>query len=352
MEHLMSSKVFPEWESYCSKNKWEDPKDTSSKPKHLTYCNALGGKTQSGKDESLPLRSLDAYAKKVQALLSARQKISSDLFALQEVGDADAVAEIFPPEEFNIIYFAPQNPEDVLAQNIAFAVSKSGAVKVLKSAPYNELGITSYQGRKIRPGLELIADVQGTQIAFLNVHLKASCRSKPLGNETQKNDCGDFRKQVPALESWIEKQAIAKREFMILGDWNRTVLASDRPPNGQNYDLKYPARMDGHSQAKAPLTPQTSVGSLVQEISDYSPEGATLTVVESKVSARKKKVVGEEWDRVCHLGIDHFALSPGLLKRYGTTQMQATGRDYGDNAYGLDKAKPSDHCPLTLDLPF
>ena len=52
MEHMMSSKVFNEWRAYCEPLGWVEPANGVEKPKHLTYCNALNGKTMSGKSES------------------------------------------------------------------------------------------------------------------------------------------------------------------------------------------------------------------------------------------------------------------------------------------------------------
>lgn len=355
MEHMMSSNVFKEWRDFCKQRGWVEPENGVDKPKHLTYCNALNGRTMSGKPESLPLHTEANYAKKLQALSSVRSALSSDLFALQEIGDDEAVSEVFPPTEFDVYFVKPANPEDVLAQNIAFVVRKDGKVRVKKAEPYAALGIMSFEGRKIRPGLQLIADVEGTEVAFLNVHLKAGCRSEPLGAESRAHACGDFRKQVPPLEDWIEGQAKARRAFVILGDWNRTLLESDLTPEqrakGQNYDKKHPARVDSKDSAASPLPATTKVGSMLKEISDNDPRGASLVVARSVVNARRKTIEGEGWDHVCHLGIAHFALSPSLANRYPKQVAIATGQDYGDSAYALDKAKPSDHCPLTLVIP-
>lgn len=355
MEHMMSSKVFKEWRAYCEPLGWVEPAKGVEKPKHLTYCNALNGKTMSDKPESLPLHTESDYGQKLQALRSARMALKSDLFALQEIGDEEAVSEVFPPSEFDVYFSKPKNPDDTLAQNIAFAVRKAGKVKVVKAEPYDALGIMSFEGRKIRPGLQLLADVDGTEVAFLNLHLKAGCRSEPLGDESRLHACGDFRKQVPPLEAWVEAQAKAKRDFVVLGDWNRTLLESDLTPQqrkkGANYDTKHPARIDTKDSAASPLLPSIKVGSMLSEISDDEPKGASVVVARSEISARKKAVEGEEWDHVCHLGIDHFALSSSLADRYAKRMPVAKGQDYGDAAYAHDKARPSDHCPSTLVIP-
>lgn len=62
----------------------------------------------------------------------------------------------------------------------------------------------------------------------------------------------------------------------------------------------------------------------------------------------------ERYDKVCHDSIDNFALSDSLLKAQGVEKnmLTAKGADYGADAYGVDRARPSDHCAVTLALPL
>jgi exonuclease III len=190
------------------------------------------------------------------------------------------------------------------------------------------------------------------------VHLKASCRSQPISAPTRpgyaddrrweeiQQGCKVMRKQVPQLEAWVEVQTRKRALYMIVGDWNRDLRR----------DLQLPARLTPGESATSPITESTQIGSLLKEISDDEPKGAWLGVVKVDITARRKTMKAPDqrsYDKVCHDAIDNFALSDTLLKALGVDkeQLVATGADYGADAYGVDRARPSDHCPVTLLLP-
>jgi exonuclease III len=356
LQHMMSPTIFDEWALFCKKYDWNEDNVKAAgvdKPKRLTYCNAHNGQLfPTTMEESKPLQTKAAFAEKVAALVKRRAELNSDIFALQEVSDEGAVASIFPPAQWNIIASKAE-----ISQNIAFAVRKDSGVKIISSKQIDELAQEDEGGRKVRPGLQLIIEVSGKRMALLNVHLKAACRGQPISEPRRpgyadnkrwrdiQQGCAVMRKQVPVLENWIESQARAKMLFMIVGDWNRDFKR----------DLPLPARLDGDESPQLPLTPATRVGSMLKEISDNEPEGAWVALIMPSIQARKKDVKAADQksaEKVCHQGIDNFALSESLIKLLGVDRksLKATGVDYGDTAYGVDKAMPSDHCPVTLKL--
>jgi hypothetical protein len=118
--------------------------------------------------------------------------------------------------------------------------------------------------------------------------------------------------------------------------------------------VKYSGLTEGES-AKSPIKADTKIGSMMKELSDDEPKGSYLTIATTKITARKKTVRGPDaksYDTTCHQGIDNFVLSDSLMKMLGATKetLTAVGADYGPDAYGVDKAMPSDHCPVTLGL--
>jgi exonuclease III len=154
-----------------------------------------------------------------------------------------------------------------------------------------------------------------------------------------------MRKQVPELENWVEAQTRAGANYMIVGDWNRDLKR----------DLMLPARLTEGQSAKSPITADTKIGSMMKELSDDEPKGSYLTIATTNINARKKTVRAPDaksYDTTCHQGIDSFVLSDSLMKMLGATKetLSVTGADYGAEAYGVDKAMPSDHCPVTLKL--
>jgi exonuclease III len=355
---MMSPAIFAEWSKFCSVYGWNEDNVKAAgvaKPKRLTYCNAHNGLLfPTTVPESKPLQTTSAFAEKIAALVKRRKELNSDIFALQEVSDANAVASIFPTSEWTIV----ASKADI-SQNIAFAIKKSAAIKVISHRQIDELAQVDDTGHRVRPGLELTIDTEGKRLVMLNVHLKASCRGQPIsapnrpGYANNKRwreiqmGCEVMRKQVPELEAWVEAQTLKKAYYMILGDWNRDFKR----------DLSMPARLETDESPKLALTPATKVGSLIKEISDNEPEGAWLAIAQLKIKARNKSVSAPDQKRkekVCHVGIDNFAVSDSLMRALSLDRqsLKAYGEDYGDDAYAVDKAMPSDHCPITLNLPM
>jgi exonuclease III len=356
LEHMMSQTAFDEWSAFCSIYGFSEDNVLAAgvkKPKKMAYCNAHNGLLfPTTIEESKPLQNKAAFEEKVSALAKRRAELDSDVFALQEAGDAASVHRIFPPDQWSVVTTTAE-----ISQNIAFAVRKKSAIKVVSSRQIDSLAQSDDKGRSVRPGLELVIEHGGNRLVLLNVHLKASCRGQSISapkrpgyadnarwNEI-KQACNVMRKQVPALEAWIETQARAGTMFMILGDWNRDMKR----------DLVLPARLDPAENAQDPIADSTRIGSMIKEISDGAPKGAWIDLVRSSITARKKTTQQpgqKKSEPVCHMGIDHFALSESLTNFLGVDpkSLTATGNDYGPLAYGVDKARPSDHCPITLSL--
>jgi hypothetical protein len=358
LEHMMSEAIFDEWAAFCAKYNWDEDKVKAAgvvKPKRLTYCNAHNGFLfPTTVLESKPLQTRAAFAEKVEAIMRRRSELNSDIFALQEVSDEAAVRRIFSPLDWDVYTTKADIP-----QNIAFAVRKNADLKIVSIRQIDELAQKDDSGHHVRPGLELTVARENKRLTILNVHLKASCRAQLLNDpkrpgyaddkrwEEIQQGCKVMRKQVPVLEAWVEAQTRARARYMIVGDWNRDLKR----------DLSFPVRLTEGENAKSPITDSTRIGSMLKEISDNEPPGAWLAVVFPNITARLKTMKAPDQKRadpVCHLSIDHFALSDSLVKSMGVDKISlvAEGADYGPEAYGVTKARPSDHCPVTLSLPW
>jgi hypothetical protein len=191
LDHLMGEAVVGRWEAACAPHGWDDATARAAgKPVTLTYCDALSGQAWSCGDhqESLALRTPEAYAQKVAALLARAAVLDADIYAFQEVSDADAVARLLPPGAY-AIYVIPA----AVAMNVAFAVRKDlaqGATvgsldRLSMSAPADRIdrtnpGSCSPGSYRTRPEPELTLNLADRSIALLNVHLKSGCRSDPI----------------------------------------------------------------------------------------------------------------------------------------------------------------------------
>jgi hypothetical protein len=356
LQHMMSPTTFDEWAAFCSKYSWREDFVKAAgviKPKRLTYCNAHDGFLFPTKiEESRPLHTREAFAEKTEALVKRRAELNSDIFALQEVGDEAAVKSIFPAAQWDVVATKAD-----ISQNIAFAVRRDSGVKIIQSRQIDDLALRDDAGHQVRPGLELTVQYNGKRLVMLNIHLKAACRGQPISAPSRpgyadgkrwreiQQGCQVMRNQVPVLEAWIEKQARAESLFMILGDWNRDLKR----------DLQMQARLFTDESPHQPITEATQIGSMIKEISDGEPQGAWVAVIIPKIKAGNKPVQSPDQkskEKTCHLGIDNFALSDSLMTLLGVDRkaLKATGTDYGAEAYAVDKAMPSDHCPVTLKL--
>ena len=384
LEHMMSEAVFEKWTKACKPYDWDDrAARRAGKPVNLTYCDAHSGRDWpcADRQEALALRTSDAFEKKVEALRTRAIELDSDIYAFQEVSDAEAIARILPPDQYEIL-FIPDN----IAINVGFAVRKELA-PATSVRQVRELSVCGLHERtnpaepsscidgasRTRPGLELSLNTGNQTVSLLNVHLKSSCRSHPVSNppldklnaracqsegfdqakataqyrNSVRRGCSHMRDQVPAIEAWVESQANAGNAFMILGDFNRDFERELR--------TRMPARLDG-ADAIAPIFPGSKIGSLLKEISDNNPDGAYLYLVRQKLKGRDRNCLAADGQsykvRTCYRNLDHFLIGKYWAEAVSENPggLTSFGRDYGDKGYCEANARPSDHCPFTLEI--
>ncbi|MEO7774452.1 MAG: endonuclease/exonuclease/phosphatase family protein [Steroidobacteraceae bacterium] len=155
-------------------------------------------------------------------LASYARKLDADVIALQEVEDERTAREVFPGYQF--CFTARRD-----LQNVGFAIRKG--VPFRCGADLVDLSLRD----SVRRGASLVLLPGSPQeIHMLAVHLKSGCSRKPI--DSYESACGTLRRQVPALEAWIDSQAEAGRRFAVLGDFNRD-LRNERDAPGLWRDL-------------------------------------------------------------------------------------------------------------------
>lgn len=226
---------------------------------------------------------------------------------------------------------------------------------------------------RTRPGLELTLNTGDRTLALLNVHLKSSCRNYPVDEPpfdtltaracnspdfdqveataeyraSVARGCVLLRDQVPVIEDWVEAQAKAGNDFMVLGDFNRNFVGE--------LQRGMPARLDG-TDARDPILPGTEIGSMLKEVSDNRPDGTFLYLARQNIDGHDRTCHtpdGQTYKvRTCHEGIDHFLIGERWAEAVTAEpkRLTSTGQDYGDDAYCAAHARPSDHCPVTLEI--
>jgi endonuclease/exonuclease/phosphatase family metal-dependent hydrolase len=339
-EHLMSEERFEEWKTFCGKLDWPDSRDQTlsdeiraelkRKPKRLTYCNALGWPKA--------VRVLSDHKEKVASLRALSEQLQSDIYFFQEVSDAKAIQELINDKDYVSVSSFELLKDVTMPQNVGIAYRKGVFDKeptILLNTDVMVLHESkSGEKRPVRPGIELHGSINGKELAFLNLHMKSSCHEYELDNT--KADCQTYAKQVHQIEMWIEKMADAGKDFVLLGDFNRAF----------DIDSSYEARSDGGS-AQASPTKESQTRSFLHEINDGNPDNVSIYYAPN-VFVRKHS----DWN--CYEKIDRFFLNKTfaetIIWKTPELGLAAKGKNYPD--FGKDKVKPSDHCPITLELPL
>lgn len=235
-------------------------------------------------------RSPDAFTR----LAKYAKRLDADVIAVQEVESKRALARVFDPTRYTF-----HVTSDTSTQRTGFVVDKRLSVRV--HADYTLLA----QGG-LRSGADIELLWNGTWIRMLSVHLKSGCFDKPL---THDGACIKLNAQVPILESWMDARAAQGAPFVVLGDFNRRLFASEK--DGMWLDLD-----DGEP-----------------------PESDLFSPTQGQVSRC--------WQGQHPKFIDHIVLSRSLHSTFAAGAFWELLYDDDDKPYRRDL---SDHCPIAVRL--
>jgi endonuclease/exonuclease/phosphatase family metal-dependent hydrolase len=181
---------------------------------HLAYPITAGCRPRT-KDE---LDELKAYA----------YNLNADIVALQEVASKQAVEQLFPSEQWQVIVSARPDSEGYecrdsgrpsTQQKVAFAVKNE--IEVKRVEQLEELGL---ERPGLRFGLQLEVATTSFQLNLLNVHMKSGCFVDNY-SRSDTESCATFAKQAPILDNWVESQEQSGKAFVVLGDFNHRLTA-------------------------------------------------------------------------------------------------------------------------------
>lgn len=376
-EHLMSASVFERWQSFCAPLGWRDtPAD--HRPRGLPYCDALNGQDLQGRFIFGPQHTRQALQSKFQQLAQLIHTNRPDLLLMQEVTDAEAVRSVLGPDW--IIHTTAEHwSGEPISQHLAIAWPKyrflaPPQVEIIGGLAHRIPG----EGRITRPGLAVylrlstlpdsqsllasrstkilhrqtsLADNQihppssSQTLAILNVHLKAGCRYGRLDLELshqphrkwrRKIACHLLQSQIPALQTWLNRQIASGHAVLISGDFNRDV--QDEIRRVSTVPLP-PASRTTKTQA----VPETIAG-ILPTLQQNLPSGVRLTLIPSGHYGKRAP---------CHHHIDPFLLGGNLSPWLRTSPEDLLVQVIPFmESLSLDKPRPSDHCPHLLRLPL
>ncbi|MDO4904211.1 MAG: hypothetical protein Q4A16_01430 [Lautropia sp.] len=345
-EHLMSRTRFEHWRQFCSRHHWQEPQ-TEKRPPGLTYCDALSGRNQQGQLIHAPVRTLADLDAKIHQLAALVQNARPDLVLMQEVGDREAAAQVLG-QGWTIHTSAERWQGRPIAQHLVLAWRSGHFVPEPRVELIEAISQQTEDGHVTRPGLAAYLDLpSGLNLAVLNVHLKAGCRHGRLERSISRqptrywrrlNACRTLQAQIPALESWVDRQIEAGRQVLISGDFNRDL----------HEELKtgMPARADGSPAGQLIHRAEDArrISSLLAEIDDDTPPGARFALIRNGPYRRHAD---------CHRHITPFLLSHGLAEHLQQPLERLSVQVLPfDAPLSLARPRPSDHCPHLLALPL
>ena len=145
--------------------------------------------------------------------------LNADVIALQEVDGPGIAATIFPPDRYTL-YFT----HDDVVQRVGVAVRNG--IRVHQNPDLTALDVIPMARYRLRSGADLTLDLPSGPLRLLAVHLKTGCQRDKL-DSSRRPQCGTLRSQIPALQGWIAQRRREGVPFIILGDFNRWMDASD-----------------------------------------------------------------------------------------------------------------------------
>jgi endonuclease/exonuclease/phosphatase family metal-dependent hydrolase len=221
------------------------------------------------------------------------QRLAADVVAVQEVDGEEALRRVFPEAEYD--YHVTSQRE---VQRAGFAYRKG-----LEVERHPDLEALNVGG--VRSGADLTLRANGQSLRLLSVHLKSACFSASL--RSPKAACVKLALQLPVLERWIDERAAAGEPFLVLGDFNRRLNASDE---------------------------------FYAELDDGEPPNADLTLLSDGY-------VSKCWEGKYPELIDHMLLSRDALPWLKPGSFAQLEYELADARF---KQRLSDHCPISVVL--
>jgi exonuclease III len=134
--------------------------------------------------------------------------LDADVIAFQEIETLQAARKVFKPTSYQLFI---ENRTDAL--RTGFAVRQG--IPVIQHPDFAELNVSG----GLRHGTDITLTVASQAIRLLSVHLRSGCWGKSLNSNT--NACKKLKRQLPALERWIDARAAEGIPFIVMGDFNR-----------------------------------------------------------------------------------------------------------------------------------
>lgn len=162
---------------------------------------------------------------KLQAYASG---LKSDIVALQEVASVQAVAQLFPQDQWQIVLSQRPDSEPFTCRRTGFTSTQQKVAFAVRKG----IAITNVQFREefglempgLRHGLEITVESAFGPLTLLNLHMKSGCFVDNY-ERADSEACQIFAQQVPVLKNWFELQIKNGFPYVVLGDFNHRLSA-------------------------------------------------------------------------------------------------------------------------------
>lgn len=148
------------------------------------------------------------------------QRLASDVVALEEVDGAPVARRLFPPQDYALEFI-----HDRVVQQVGLAIRRT--IAYTRNPDLAALDLYPDAPHPLRSGLDVTLHLPGTDLRVLAVHLKTGCREDPL-DRSRRPACHTLARQVPPLAAWVAARQHEGVPFVVLGDFNRWMDASDQ----------------------------------------------------------------------------------------------------------------------------
>ncbi|MBC3765220.1 endonuclease/exonuclease/phosphatase family protein [Neptunicella marina] len=156
------------------------------------------------------------------------KSVNADIYAVEEVSSVEALRQVFPEDQWNIIFSQRPDSESYecrgsgyhsTQQKVGLVLRKN--IEVEKSTQQSEFGLDN---PGLRYGVSATVKTSFGPLTILALHLKSGCFVDDYSS-SDKQSCQTLAQQVPQLTSWIKQQETKGTPYMFLGDFNHRLSA-------------------------------------------------------------------------------------------------------------------------------
>jgi endonuclease/exonuclease/phosphatase family metal-dependent hydrolase len=149
--------------------------------------------------------------------------LNADVLALQEVENLEAVARVFPENNWDIILSQRPASKTYSCRGSGFeSTQQRVAIAIRKGLTYEDLGSfeeLALEREGLRYGVQIRIIGERDTVDVMAVHLKSGCFVNDFSS-SDRSACEVLEQQVPVLDHWIETHASNKQKFVVMGDFN------------------------------------------------------------------------------------------------------------------------------------